>query len=112
MGADLEVEVLRGLGHRDSREPQERNREGAFGGSGERTDGPTNRNRIRGDAEQGERATDRETVVTKARRRKSGGRGGTVSVLIWGDLAPCLKGRRGRELRSEESAEAVVVAAR
>src|SRR5207244_2830530 len=51
---------------------------------------------------------DRETLVTEARRRKSGSRGGTVSVLIWGDLASRLKGRRGREPRSEESAEAVV----
>jgi hypothetical protein len=107
MGADLEVKVLRGLGHRDSREPQ-----GASEGSGKRTDGPTNRKRIRGGAEQGERATDREALVTKGRRRKSGGRVGTVSVLIWGDLALRLKGRRGRELRSEKSAEAVVVTAR
>ena len=111
-GAELEVEVLRGLGHRDSREPQGRDREGASEGSGKRTDGPTNRNWIRGGAGQGERADDRETLVTKARCRKSGGRVGTVSVLIRGDLASCLKGRRGREPRSEESAEAVVAAAR
>ena len=112
MGTDLEVKVLRGLGHRDPREPQGRDREGASEGSGERTDGPTNRNRIRGDAEQGERANDREALVTKARWRRSGGRVGTVSVLIWGDLALRLKGRRGREPRSEKSAEAVVVTAR
>jgi hypothetical protein len=112
MGAGLEVKVLRELGHRDSREPQGRDREGASEGSGERTGGPTNRNRIGGGVEQGERATDREALVTKARRRKSGGRVGTVSVLIWGDLASRLKGRHGREPRSEKSAEAVVVAAR
>ena len=87
MGADWEVEVLRGLGHRDPREPQGRNREGASEGSGERTDGLTNRNRIRGTVEQGEWATDHEALVTKARRCKSGGRVGTASVLIWGDLA-------------------------
>src|SRR5207249_3539540 len=86
--------VLRGLGHRDPREPQGDAREGGAEGSGERTDGPTNRNRIRGDTDQGERASDRETLVTKDRRRKSGGRGGTVSVLIGGDLASRLKGRR------------------
>jgi hypothetical protein len=110
-GADLEVGVLRELGHRDSREPQGRAREGSSEGSGERTDGPTNRNRIRGDADQGERACDREALVTKDRQRKSGGRVGTVSVLIWGDLASRLKGRRDRESRSEKSAEAVVVVA-
>lgn len=58
---------------------------------------------------QGERATDREALVTKVRRRKSGGRVGRASVLIWGDLASRLKGRRGHESRSEESAEAIVV---
>ena len=65
MGTDGEVKVLRGLGHRDPREPQGRNREGASEGSGERTNGPTNRNRIRGIVEQGERAIDRDALVTK-----------------------------------------------
>ena len=65
MGADSEVQVLRELGHEDPREPQGDNREGVSGGSGERTDGPTNRNRIQGDADQGERATNREALVTK-----------------------------------------------
>ena len=92
MGADSEVEVLRELGHKDPREPQGRNCEGASEGSGERTDGLTNRNRIGGDAEQGERTTDCEALVTNARRRKSGGRVGKASVLIWGDLASHLKG--------------------
>jgi hypothetical protein len=87
MGADWEVEVLPGLGHKDRREPQGRKRERPFEGSGERTDGLTDRNRVRGDATQGERATNREALVTKARRRKPGGRVGKASVLIWGDLA-------------------------
>jgi len=108
MGTDQEVKVLRGLGHRDPREPQGDAREGSAEGSGKRTGGPTNRNRIRGGADQGERATDREALVTKGRRRKSGGRVGKASALIWGDLASRLKGRRGREPWSEKSAEAVV----
>ena len=74
----------------------------------ERTCEPMNKNRIEGAAEQGERATDREALVTKAQQRKSGGRAGKASVLIWGDLASRLKGRRDRESRSEESAEAIV----
>ena len=81
-------------------------------GSGERNRGPTNRNRIRGEAEQGERASDREALVTKVRRRKSGGRAVKASVLTWGDLASRLKGRRGRKPRSEKSAEAVVAASK
>ena len=67
--------------------------------------------RIRGGAEQGERAVDREAVVTKARRRRSGGRAAKVDVLTRGDLALRLKGRRrSRGLWSEKSAEAIVVA--
>lgn len=53
----------------------------------------------------------REAVVTKARRRKSGGRAAKGRVLTRGDLASRLKGRRGLGYpprRSEESAEAVV----
>ena len=92
MGTDSEVKVLRELGHRNPREPQGRNHEGASEGSGERTDGLTNRNRIQGGAEQSERANDREAVVTKGRRRRSGGRVGKASALIWGDLASHLKG--------------------
>jgi hypothetical protein len=67
--------------------------------------------RIRGGAEQGERAVDREAVLTKARRRRSGGRAAKVNGLTRGDLALRLKGRRGpRGLWSEKSAEAVVAA--
>jgi hypothetical protein len=65
MGIDLEVKVLPELGHRDRSNPQGGNREGAAEGSGERTRGPTNRNRIRGVGDQGERAIDREALVTK-----------------------------------------------
>jgi hypothetical protein len=52
------------------------------------------KNRIRGGADQGERAGDREALVTKGRRRKSGGRAVKERVLTWGDLALWLKGRR------------------
>lgn len=71
--------------------------------------GPMNKKRIRGDVEQGERTNDREALVAKARRRRSDGRALKVDALTWGDLALCLKGQR-RLQRSEESAEAVVVA--
>ena len=54
----------------------------------------TNRNRIRGVVEQGERANVREALTTKAWRRRSGDGAGKVEVLTWGDLALCLKGRR------------------
>jgi len=50
------------------------------------------KNRIRGDAGQGERASDREALVTKGRWRKSGGRAVKECVLTWGDLALRLKG--------------------
>jgi len=52
-----------------------------------------NKNRIEGVAEQGERANGREALVTKVRRRRSGGRAVKGCVLTWGDLALCLKGR-------------------
>ena len=70
-------------------------------------DGLMNKNRIQGADEQGERANDREALVAKARRRRSGSRASKVDALTWGDLAWCLKGQRSQE-RSEESAEAVV----
>jgi hypothetical protein len=53
------------------------------------------KNRIEGAAEQGERANDREALVIKAKRRKSGGCAMKECVLTWGDLALRLKGRRG-----------------
>jgi hypothetical protein len=69
--------------------------------------GPMNKNRIAGAGGQGERANDREALMAKVRRRRSGGRVSKVDALTWGDLASCLKGQRSRE-RREESAEAVV----
>ena len=56
---------------------------------------PMNKNRIRGTAKQGERAKSREALVAKARRCKSGGCAVKECVLTRGDLASCLKGRRG-----------------
>jgi hypothetical protein len=60
----------------------------------ERSCGPMNKNRIKGVADQGERARDREALVTKGRRRRSGGGAAKECVLTWGDLALRLKGRR------------------
>ena len=57
----------------------------------------------------GERASDREALVTEARRRKSGGRAAKADGLTRGDLALRLKGRReSQDQRSEKSAEAIV----
>ena len=94
MGATLEVQVLPKAGHSERSEAQGRKGDRPSEGSVERSRGPTNRNRIRGDADRGERANDREALVTKGggvnpavvRRRR---------VLTWGDLALRLKGRRG-----------------
>ena len=58
----------------------------------ERSCGPMNKNRIEGDADQGERATSREALVIKGQWRKSGGGAVKECVLTWGDLALCLKG--------------------
>jgi hypothetical protein len=60
----------------------------------ERSCEPMNKNRIEGGAEQGERAMNREALVIKARRRRSGGCAAKECVLTRGDLASCLKGRR------------------
>jgi len=56
MGIDLEVGVLPRAGHSERSEPQSVVPWGRREGSGERSCGPTNRNRIRGGAEQGKRA--------------------------------------------------------
>jgi hypothetical protein len=48
--------------------------------------GPMNKNRIKGGADQGERARIREARVIKGRWRKSGGRAVKEYVLTWGDL--------------------------
>jgi hypothetical protein len=50
------------------------------------------KNWIRGAADRGERATYREALVTKGKRRKSGGGAVKERVLTWGDPASCLKG--------------------
>jgi len=50
------------------------------------------KNRIEGAAEQGERARNREALVIKAKRRKSGGCAVKECVLTWGPLALILKG--------------------
>jgi len=55
---------------------------------------PMNKNRIEGVAEQGERASNREALVIKAKWRRSGGCAEKGCVLTWGDLALWLKGRR------------------
>ena len=76
----------------------------------ERSCGPMNKNRIEGAADRGERARNREALVIKGKRRRSGGRAVKECVLTWGDLVLRLKGRRGsQDHRSEKSAEAVVV---
>ena len=53
-----------------------------------------NKNCIEGDAKQGERARNREALVTKARCRRCSGCAMKVCVLTWGDLALRLKGRQ------------------
>ena len=55
---------------------------------------PMDKNRIEGDAEQGERARYREALVIQARRRRCGGCAMKECVLTWGDLALRLKGQR------------------
>lgn len=63
-------------------------------GSVDRSCEPMDKNRIEGEAEQGERAKSREALVIKGRRRKSGGCAVKERVLTWGDLALSLKGQR------------------
>ena len=60
----------------------------------DRSCGPMEKNRIEGGADRGERAKNREALVTKGTWRKSGGRAVKECVLTWGDLALRLKGRR------------------
>src|SRR5215212_9809707 len=103
MGADLEVKVLSSAGHGERSKPQSVGPRGQREGSGARSGGPTNRNRIEGVAAQGERAGDREALVTKARRRRSGGRAAKAEALTRGDLVLRLKGRRSVSRRREVS---------
>ena len=62
----------------------------------ERIRGPMNKNRIKGAADQGERARNREALVTKGKRHRSGGGAVKECVLTWGDLVSRPKGRRCR----------------
>jgi hypothetical protein len=57
------------------------------------------KNRTKGGAVQGERASDREALVAKGRYRKSGGCAGKECVLTWGDLVLFLKGQRCKSER-------------
>jgi hypothetical protein len=56
----------------------------------ERSCEPMDKNRIRGVAEQGERARNREALVIKAKRRKSGGCAAKECALTRGDLVLCV----------------------
>jgi len=66
MGTNLEVQVLPRAGHRDRSEAQLRKGDRPWGRSVERNRWPTYRNQIRGDAERGERARNREAAMAKA----------------------------------------------
>ena len=66
MGAVLRVQVPPKGGHPDRSEPQLREGDRAWEGSGERNRGPMYKNRIRGGAEWSERAYDRKAAMTKA----------------------------------------------
>jgi hypothetical protein len=63
-----------------------------WGGSVDRNCVPMDKNWIEGGADQGERASIREALVTKGRWRKSGGSAMKECVLTRGDLALCPKG--------------------
>jgi hypothetical protein len=65
-GAVLRVQVPSRGGHPDRSEPQLQKGDRLWEGSGERSRGPMNKNRIRGGVERGERANDREAPMTKA----------------------------------------------
>jgi hypothetical protein len=60
MGATLPVQVRPKGDHPDRSEPQLQKGDQLWGGSGERNRGPMDKNPVLGDAEQGERANDRE----------------------------------------------------
>jgi hypothetical protein len=119
MGDGPEVRVLPERGRRDRSEPQGADREGSTERSG--VANPSSRRTETGSEALPSRvrAGDREALTTRAERRRSGGCAGKAIVLtpdqvrgrLWGDLALCLNGRRGRESVpwSETSAEAVVV---
>jgi len=87
MRATFGVRVPVNVDHDDQSEAQLRKGDRLWRGSVERIHGPTYRNRIRGEADQDERAKRREVLVVKGRRRKSGGRVEKGGALTWGDLA-------------------------
>jgi hypothetical protein len=66
MGAVLRVQVPPKGGHPNRSEPQLREGDRPWEGSGERSRGPMYKNRIRGDAERGERAKGREAAMVEA----------------------------------------------
>ena len=87
MGALLWVQVPPRAGHGERSEAQLHEGDRVWGGSVERNCGPMNKNRIEGAADQGEGAMNREALVAKGKRRRSGGRAVKECVLTWGDLA-------------------------
>ena len=94
MGADQEVKVLPLVVHNEGSEAQGRKGDRPSGGSVERICEPMNKNRIRGDAPWGEQPATCEAAMDNGVWCRSGGCAEKVSVLTWGDLASCLKGRR------------------
>jgi hypothetical protein len=66
MGAVSRVQVPPKGDHPDRSEPQLREGDRPWEGSGERSRGPMYKNRIGGDAERGERAMDREAAMVEA----------------------------------------------
>ncbi|THJ18286.1 MAG: hypothetical protein CAF42_008190 [Nitrospira sp. CG24B] len=98
------MQVLRERGCRNSREPQGGGRDADPAGSRERICAPTNRNRLRGAADQSERANDCEALATTDPAAVHG-----RSVLLPGEISP--DARKGDAAgRSEQSAEVVGVA--
>ena len=65
-----------------------------WGASAERSCLSVNKNRIDGGAKQGERFMNREALVIKVMRRRSGGCAAKECVLNRGDLALWVKARR------------------
>ena len=65
MGALLEVQVLPQADHSERSEAQLRKGDRPWEGSVERTCEPMDKNRIKGGADQGERARNREALVVK-----------------------------------------------
>ena len=80
MGAILEVEVLLQAGHSERSEAQLREGDRAWEGSVERNREPMDKNRIRGDAEQGEQAM-------KLRSSRGQGSGGVNPAVVRGRIA-------------------------